>query len=285
MDEFNFPMQEATTCNQQSTNLLKHLWGIDTSLELDAMLDVQPYLEYYRKECCHALHDAGRHVICRKHSDIIEIAKEILDGRSKESLKNQHGSDSTEPKPQNLDTRIDASIDLTARLVSMIDIGPLQFGVSAGRKFTWESGSLQDLINRHFTQPADREANVRLERNFKGCNLRRNAGIKIVWTSNLADHLRITDEEVAIFHHASFLKHHRKRSVLHSSSLTLYKLTSQWDISTRICGRDFEYTSSSVPPERQRNNAMAKKAEKAIVTMYRPTIEQMSLSERSRPAD
>lgn len=131
-------MQETTTCIQQSTNLLKHLWGVDMSLESDAVLDVQPYLEYYRKECCHALHDAGRHIICRKHSDIIEIAKEILDGGSKESLKNRLCSNSTEPKPQNLDARIDASIDLTARLVSMIDIGPLQFGVSAGNKFMWK---------------------------------------------------------------------------------------------------------------------------------------------------
>jgi hypothetical protein len=221
MDGFNFPMQEALVCHQQSTNLVKQLWGTDTSLEADTMLDVQPYLEYYRKECCHALHDAGRHVTCRKHSDIIEIAEGILAGRSKESLRNQLSSNGAEPMPQNPEPRIDASIDLTARLISMMDIGPLQFGFSAGRKLTWESGSLQELISGHFTRPADREANVRLERNFKGCNLHRNAGIKIVWTSNLADHLRITDEEVAIFHHASFLKHHRKRSALHSSSLAL----------------------------------------------------------------
>ncbi|KEF60828.1 uncharacterized protein A1O9_02390 [Exophiala aquamarina CBS 119918] len=209
MEELNLPMQELMACSQQRANLVKQLWGSDTRLESDAMLDMQPYLEYYRKECCHALHDGGRHVICRYHSDILEIAKEILNGTPKERLRNQLRSRWAQPNPENLETAIDASIDLTARLVSMANIGMLQFGVSAGIKLPWEGGSIQDLINGHFVRPGHQEANARLERNFKGCNLNRNAGIKIVWTSNLADHLRITDEEVAVFHHASFLKHHR----------------------------------------------------------------------------
>jgi hypothetical protein len=39
------------------------------------------------------------------------------------------------------------------------------------------------------------------------------AGLEIVWTDNLADHLRLTDDDtkVHIFHHASFLEIQRTR--------------------------------------------------------------------------
>ena len=48
---------------------------------------------------------------------------------------------------------------------------------------------------------------VKLERLFNARTIERIAGIKITWTSNLADHLRLLDDDtgVVIFHNA-FLK-------------------------------------------------------------------------------
>ena len=57
--------------------------------------------------------------------------------------------------------------------------------------------------------------NVKLEKIFNAGNLGRIAGIEIEWTNNLADHLRVVDEDkkVAIFYHASFLECLVKRYV------------------------------------------------------------------------
>jgi len=43
---------------------------------------------------------------------------------------------------------------------------------------------------------------------FTARNIDRIGGIRIRWTNNLADHLRLSDDDgaVFIFHHASFLK-------------------------------------------------------------------------------
>jgi len=56
---------------------------------------------------------------------------------------------------------------------------------------------------------------VKLDRPFTARNLERIAGLKIVWTDNLPDHLRLMrdDTEVAIYHHASFLEHQKKSPI------------------------------------------------------------------------
>jgi hypothetical protein len=57
---------------------------------------------------------------------------------------------------------------------------------------------------------------VKFESIFKARNFKNVAGINIIWTSNLVDHLRILEDEtdgstsVAIFHHTSFLQWGKK---------------------------------------------------------------------------
>jgi hypothetical protein len=52
---------------------------------------------------------------------------------------------------------------------------------------------------------------VKLEKIFNARNLEHIAGIKVRWTSNLADHLRMRDDDTAVelFHYASFLRFHQ----------------------------------------------------------------------------
>ncbi|KAF8854411.1 hypothetical protein BDZ45DRAFT_597067 [Acephala macrosclerotiorum] len=53
---------------------------------------------------------------------------------------------------------------------------------------------------------------VKLEKIFNARNLEQIGGIKIRWTSNLADHLRMRDDDTAVelFHYVSFLRCHQK---------------------------------------------------------------------------
>jgi hypothetical protein len=106
---------------------------------------------------------------------------------------------------------IDGSIDLTARLLLMMDIGDLKFGFCRQAQLLWIAGSLEGLLYAHFEEPQIlNHEHVKLEMIFNARNLVRITGFEIQWTDNLADYLRIMsedDKKVAIFHQASFLEH------------------------------------------------------------------------------
>lgn len=189
--------------------LLTFLWSRDGSSRLKKDdYDPEAYPAYYRKQCCLALHDGGRHITLRTHNDILEIAQDLKNEMSKETIRARLSTQLADPRPPNTNEVLDSSIDLTARVVSMMDIGVLRYGFSGRRGLVWDQGSLKDLVHGYFNVPVLLDHDVKLEKTFNARNLGRTAGIGIVWTDNLADHLRITegDKTVAIFHHASFLK-------------------------------------------------------------------------------
>lgn len=101
----------------------------------------------------------------------------------------------------------------------MIDIGKLQHGFVPGQKpLLWETGSLKDLVQDRFAGLAilpRRVVRVKLDRLFTARNLERIAGLQIIWTDNISDHLRlmVDDTRIAIYHHVSFLEHHRSSPI------------------------------------------------------------------------
>ena len=208
------------TPNSPTTTLMQ-LWNGDASLKSDSQeLDLEAYRAYHKKQCGHALHDGGRHISARTHRDILEIAKDLEEGLSRETIRGRLSSKLADPKPGNETELLDSSVDLTARLVSMMDIGGLQYGFSGRRELVWNQGSLKDFVNGYFNVPVVLGQDVKLEKMFNARNLGRIAGINIVWTDNLADHLRMIDDEdkkVAIFHHASFLKYQQRYSRCYNS--------------------------------------------------------------------
>jgi hypothetical protein len=189
--------------------ILMHLWSRDASSSLSTDdFDLEAYPAYHQKQCCCALHDGGRHISARTHRDILAIAEDLNQGLSKEDIKGRLSSKLADPKPTNENGLLEGSIDLTARLVSMMDIGELSYGFSGRRGLVWSQGSLKDLVHSYFNVPVVLGHDVKLEKMFNARNVGRIAGIHIAWTDNLADHLRFIDEgqkTVAIFHHASFL--------------------------------------------------------------------------------
>ena len=109
-------------------------------------------------------------------------------------------------------SNLNASIDLAARLMLMMSIGDIGLSLSIGQSTPWKSGSLQGLVNEEFTPSTGPQEICPFPKRFNARYLKRIAGIKISWTSNLADHLVMNDDEgkVSVFHNITFLKLHRK---------------------------------------------------------------------------
>lgn len=101
-----------------------------------------------------------------------------------------------------------------ARTLLMVKVGSLVSEPNNPRKYvTWNSGVLRDCIATYFNEdPKISIDGFRLPKTFDAWRIERLAGIRISFTDNLADHLRLEEEddegdsEVLIFHHAAFLK-------------------------------------------------------------------------------
>jgi hypothetical protein len=200
------------------------LWGCSSVPATDQRLlhssdpdaeKLDSYWSYYNKECISALHDGGRHVATRTHADIISCAAKLRSGMLREDLKiSLRAKLST--RHTNEDEMLENSIDLTASLLLMANFGSYSYGFSGQNRVCWSKGSLRDFLQTYF-EPERKLANenVKLEKVFRASNIDRIAGLQVVWTDNLADHLRMTDDDksVHIFHHASFLEAQRQRLV------------------------------------------------------------------------
>lgn len=184
------------------------------SLDPD-LSSLDTYWAYYSRECINALHDGGRHVATRTHADITACAAKLRSGMVREDIKASLRS-KLSTHHENEEEMLDNSIDLTASLLLMANFGSYSYAFSGQNRVFWNQGSLRDFVQKYF-EPERKLANetVKLEKLFKASNLDRIAGLQISWTDNLADHLRMTedDKRVHIFHHASFLEAQRQRLV------------------------------------------------------------------------
>jgi hypothetical protein len=122
----------------------------------------------------------------------------------------------------------------------MIDVGELKHGFVPGQKsLLWDHGTLKDVLEERFGLPTAtplRVVRVKLDRIFNARNLERIAGLQIVWTDNISDHLRlmVDDTRIAIFHHAFFLEHHKDNPIFPTGFIeetlrTLSLLLPQYD--------------------------------------------------------
>src|SRR2546423_4145258 len=143
------PIHRMPTSHTNALELLTQLWSSDASPKSDDKdIDVEAYSTYHKKQCSYALHDGGRHISARTHRDILEIAKDLFKGLSKESTRRQLSSKLADPKPAN--ELLDGSVDLTARLISMMDIGVFHYGFSGRKGLVWDQGSLKDFVDGYF---------------------------------------------------------------------------------------------------------------------------------------
>lgn len=173
-----------------------------------------PYFAHYTQECNLALHDCGRHVSARKHEDIARVVELLRARLDRQAIFEQLQVELGGLAPENEGNMINGTIDLVARIFLMMSFGDLPHAFAGPNRLSWKEGTIQECLRQYLEIPrALNPENVKLEKLFNARNLGRVAGIQIKWTSNLAEHLCMIDddERVAIFHHASFLKLHQKR--------------------------------------------------------------------------
>lgn len=186
-------------------------WG-DGSKQLERVQSLDgnlaPYWNFYVEECTHALHDRGRHIATRTHADVVEIAAQLQAGRTRAEVKDIIRKKLTSPH-HNEEEILENSVNLVSSLLLMITFSTFSYGFSGRTELQWVQGSVQQCVAHYFAAPPVlSHERVKLEKTFTAVNLHRIAGLEIMWTDNLIDHLRMSDDDskVHIFHHAAFLE-------------------------------------------------------------------------------
>jgi hypothetical protein len=200
--------------------IVLRLWDLDvpnqpSQLSKPRSENLDVFFFYYTQQCVTALHDFGRYVTLRTHQDVVDIAKILKKDITRDEVNTQLLNSQRPTPARNQDEeQLNSSIDLVVRLLLMIEIGRIPNSFSGYRDLLWETGCLREFVSSRFP-PATRhhDEHVKFEKIFIARNLGRIAGITIVWTDNLVDHLRLLeyDTKVAVFHHASFLEMLRDR--------------------------------------------------------------------------
>ena len=181
-------------------------------------INLTSFWRYYTRECTYALHDGGRHIALRTHHDVVDVATQLDADLTRTEIKDKLRTKLTSPH-NNEEELLENSINLVSGLLLMMDCGTSSYGFSGRTELVWTQGSLRQHLSEYFGEPPVLgHDGVKLEKNFTARNLGRIAGLEIVWTDNLADHLRMSDDDtkVHIFHHASFLEcqRHSQKSLL-----------------------------------------------------------------------
>jgi len=229
-------------------------------------VDLQSFWTYYNKECARALHNGGRYVALRSHRDVVDCIRKLKSGMLRQDIKEELREKLTAPH-DNEDEMLDNSIDLAASLLLMMSFCSFAYGFSGRSHLRWSHGSLESFVSAYFDPGATQiKENVKMEKIFTAHNLCRIAGLDIVWTDNLVDHLRLTDDDqrVHIFHHASFLHVQQQRFIiLHEHSLCeSADLSLQYRLPTtqRSCGRDVADIGTPLPILRRGKQALVRQS-------------------------
>ena len=244
MTSIDSPLHHHPGLSSQS-QILRSFWDVESAsnLRIQRAIDPSPYFNFYVEECCHALHDLGRYVSVRSHQDILRIVKDLNQNLPRERIFTRL-SEELGPKDPWTEDQIDRSIDLAARLLTMTGIGAdrLPFGFSGHNSLEWTGKGLKDFLASYLGAPnVLGHDGIKLGKTFTARALHQTAGIEIVGTNNLADHLRLIDDDkaVLVFHYASFLEYNRRHNTILPSGLaeetlkTLAMLFPQSDSATK----------------------------------------------------
>jgi hypothetical protein len=188
--------------------ITESFWGAHTYVPIP-----QAYWNFYNETCLLALKDGGARVVVRTHQDVVDTVDALKADSSRETTRSVLRPLFTKPHT-NEQELIDRSIDLAAKLLLMVDFGLVQNGLAGRRMLQWDTGSLRECVAKGFNaQPTLEHKGIKLQLTFNARSLALSAGLKIVATSNLLDHLRLTsnDTKLHVFHHASFLRHQTQR--------------------------------------------------------------------------
>lgn len=157
------PLHIPITSVSKRRQVVENLWPGYRHASTANESDLVPFFKYYTSECRFALHDDARHISVRTNEDIIGLAKCIVNGKSRQELFT--ALQIADNGQENQAERLNSSTNLTARLMSMVDIGSIDFGIAGRTHLSWENGSLKSRLHDYFNKPSKlyRET-VRLEK-------------------------------------------------------------------------------------------------------------------------
>jgi hypothetical protein len=181
------------------------------------------YFRYYEEQCKNFLYTCtrSRHwVFTKTHRDVVKLGQ-LLQGAipgptlRKPDILEAFRATIPASAPPATEQLLSDTIDFVARLMLMIDIEPVHSGrrVLNQIPIPWDGCCLPELLSAQFTGQKELEVPVRLEHMFIAPNLESLGDIKVVWTDNLADHLKMSDDDtqVDVFSHIQFLRMNRNK--------------------------------------------------------------------------
>lgn len=205
-------LQTYTIPKELKTWILDELWKPcrpvpDLLMLMAQKPDLSTYLaEYYSHHCKWFSREGGVHISIKTHSDVVRVAKTILEDLTWAMVSASLGDTRHETS-----RAVHTTINLCARLVTMCDFGGPEFGFSARSNLPWASHqTLRQAMAEYFQREKKLQPdNPRLRRLFTARHLACIGGIKIRWTDNIVDHLMLSDYDraVFVFHNADFLRY------------------------------------------------------------------------------
>jgi hypothetical protein len=210
MDPLNAQILHPQISLQSKCAIVNAIWVTNFSpSDFGSNAQGDSYFRNYLKNCQPALRGGGNSTFLKTHGDIVHTIQ-LLQGSDldRSGLRAKLKEDYS----QSLDDEVlDNSINLAVRLWLMIPVGGYSNAVVPGQTvLPWNEGSISKILTEQFDCNTHLDTPVKLEKIFNARNIERVGGIRIVWTDNLADHLRMRDDDtgVCIFHFASFLRYH-----------------------------------------------------------------------------
>jgi hypothetical protein len=210
MDSLDFPLSSKT---KQSILDIIFDYNSDGDIDPAVYIPSDGYFSFYTRivEGCPA------RVTPETHQDIANLVNLLKRPEStRNSVQDILRSKFLGHQPEDRDEILESWISLATRLLLMVPTRRLlttgrAITVSGETKLDWKDGNIKDLVNKQFISQTAMKDTVKLEKIFNARNLERIAGLEVRWTSNLADHLRMRDDDTAveIFHYASFLRFHQ----------------------------------------------------------------------------
>ncbi|KAK5657853.1 hypothetical protein OQA88_2926 [Cercophora sp. LCS_1] len=195
--------------------LKDHLWqASEPGKQFDA-IDLNPYLEYYSTRYLRSAREGGTHISIKSHSEIVDIAMEILKDATRTELCTSLGSP---PDDVDIDrrTKAEKTVDMCASLLLMAEVGVPEYRFIGASFLSWSGPqTLRQAIGQHFRpEKVLQPDNLRMGKIFTARNLVYIGGIKVKWTNNIVDHLLLADDDqsVMVFHQVGFL---RSQQTLH----------------------------------------------------------------------
>lgn len=197
----------STPTKQFKRHIINAIFGISlTELQFDASAGFHTYFNDWYEEQCDVV---GGHASIATHREVLDVIAQLQKDDPDRLAILQKLALSRGLTAQDKIVRV--TVDLAARLWLSISIGCIEQSLIPGNVVKWDRDKLSDTLRSTLWPNPQLDDNIKLPRAFTAANLERMGGLNVVWTSNLADHLSLKDDDTKVmpFHQASFLELHR----------------------------------------------------------------------------